>query len=198
MSKRLILGGFLFYFLMTGIFYFLLLHPQTQKLSQLKKEIKQYEEKYSELEIFFKARKLEKEQKEKMEEVISIFKRKLIPEGKFQRLLTYIGKICQRYGIKIDSLSPLPPEEGKDLTRFSFRMKLTTTYNTFGTFINRVENFSPYLLMVDEFTISSKPNSPVPWLHEVELLLSSFGEKKLVKGRVSGRKVKSKGTKKEE
>jgi len=155
-------GALLLVFL---LFYFVLMKPQLDSLSEISPKIKILEDDIVRTENNILRVPQFKEEVEKLKKDINLISYEIRSKEEVPLILENISKIANRNGVKIDQIMPITQDqemllEESDRRYFSLPILIEASagYHDFGRFLNQIEAESNFL-KVYSFAIASKVGS---------------------------------------
>ncbi|MCF7873448.1 MAG: type 4a pilus biogenesis protein PilO [Candidatus Omnitrophica bacterium] len=107
-----------------------------------------------------------------LEDKIKKNKNKIVSSGHESKLISFISKSSQNYGVKVKAITPLDPfsTENKKFNYIPFRIEAEGSFHDLGNFLNFLQK-SDYFFEVKELTITGyRPN-------KINMLLCGLGKK---------------------
>jgi len=162
--------GILIYLVLGVCAYFFLFTPQRAEVNRLKAQKEGRENLYVQLKSSTQFMDQFQAKEDEISEAIARFQGNLIAKDQTQLVLVHLGKICERSGVRLQSITPLPSEKiPGNLERFSWEIPLKAGYHNLGAFLNKLES-CPTFFGIDNLSISSGT-----YEHEAALALYTVG-----------------------
>lgn len=166
------LGVFVYLLLVVGLCLGLL-RPQRAELARVRAAKKAQEEDYIKLKTMPLLLGQLRAKKNEVAELVAPFRERLQAPDQTQLILGQLDTISKASGMKVQSISPLAPEELKGgLTKFSWKVTLAPPYQNLPDFLYLVESSSNFL-GIDNLDISSGMKGRAK--SKVEFILYTFG-----------------------